>query len=237
MATSSDRPQEHVVARRARDVAAVILAITSGATDAIAFLALGGAFTSVMTGNLVLLGISLGQAQAALGRQIAVAVVGYIAGCYIGARITGPVVPGDPIWPPAVIRGLLVEASLFVLYAAGWWVVGGHPSGWATAGLLGVSALALGVQSATMRRFGVRGLSTTYLTGTLTTLVTSLATGGRFRDVARNLALLVALVSGAATAGLLLALRAAEFAPLVQLVPLGVVVSMAAAARSAAMRK
>ena len=90
MATSSDRPsEEHVVARRVRDVAAVILAITSGATDAIAFLALGGAFTSVMTGNLVLLGISLGQADAALGRQIAVAVIGYIAGCYIGARITG----------------------------------------------------------------------------------------------------------------------------------------------------
>jgi hypothetical protein len=79
-------------------------------------------------------------------------------------------------------------------------------------------------------------LSTTYLTGTLTTLVTSLASGGRFRDVARQLALLVALVTGAATAGLLLALHATEFLPLVQLAPLGVVVSMAGAARSSAMR-
>jgi uncharacterized membrane protein YoaK (UPF0700 family) len=238
MATSSDhRSEEHLVARRVRDVAAVTLAITSGATDAIAFLALGGAFTSVMTGNMVLLGISLGQADTALGRQIAVAVIGYIAGCYIGARITGPVVPGDRIWPPAVTRGLLVEVSLFALYAVGWWAVGGHPTGWATGGLLGVSALALGIQSATVRRFGVPGLSTTYLTGTLTTLVTSLATGGRFRDVARHLALLVALVSGAATAGLLLALHAADFLPLVQLAPLGVVVSMAGAASSSAMRK
>jgi len=36
MATPDDRSEDHVVARRIRDVAAVILAITSGATDAIA---------------------------------------------------------------------------------------------------------------------------------------------------------------------------------------------------------
>jgi len=184
-----------------------------------------------MTGNLVLLGISFGQANVGLGREVAVAVVAYIAGCYVGARITGPIVPGDRIWPATVTRGLLVEASLFVLYAAGWWVVGGHPRGWAVDGLLFVSALALGIQSATVRRFGLPGLSTTYLTGTLTTFVTSLATGGRFRDVVRHLALLVALVSGATIAGLLLALHAAGFVPLVQLVPLGVVLLLAAGAR------
>jgi uncharacterized membrane protein YoaK (UPF0700 family) len=230
MATSDDT-EDHAVARRIRDVAAVILAITSGATDVIAFVALGGVFTSVMTGNLVLFGLSLGQANAALGREVAVAVVAFIGGCYVGARITGPPVPGDRIWPAAVTRGLLIEASLFVLYAAGWWVVGGHPGGWAIDGLLFVSALALGIQSATVRKFGLPGLSTTYLTGTLTEFVSSLATGGRFRDVARHLALLVALVCGAAIAGMLLALHAADFVPLVQLVPLGVVLLLAARAR------
>ena len=44
-----------------RNGAAMALAATSGATDAIGYLTLGHVFTSAMTGNLVLLGISLGH--------------------------------------------------------------------------------------------------------------------------------------------------------------------------------
>jgi len=148
---------DHLVACRLRDAAALTLAVTSGATDAISFLALGGAFTSVMTGNLVLLGVSLGHTDSGLARQIGAAVVGYVAGCALGARITGTPVDGEPVWPPAVTRGLAVEAGLFVMYAAGWWAVGGRPGGAAEVGLLGLSALALGIQSASVRRFGVTG--------------------------------------------------------------------------------
>ena len=213
--------------RRLRDGAAVTLAITSGATDAISILTLGGAFTSVMTGNLVLLGVSIGHADSGLARQIGVAVIGYIAGCAVGARITGTPAHGEGVWPAAVTRGLAVEAALFSLYAAGWWAAGGRPSGAATAALLGLCALALGIQSSSVNRFGVMGLSTTYLTGTLTTLVIRLANGGRFRDVARHFLLLVALLSGAAIATALLALQVRAVVPLVQLVPLGAVVVIA----------
>jgi uncharacterized membrane protein YoaK (UPF0700 family) len=212
------------LARRLRAAAAVILAVTSGATDAVSFLALGGAFTSVMTGNLVLLGISLGQADGSLTRQIGAAVVGYVAGCAIGARIVGTEAAEGPIWPSAVTRGLVVEAALFAVYAIGWWAVGPHPRAAQAAMLLGLSGIALGMQSSTVRRFGVSGLSTTYLTGTLTTLVIRLATGGRFLDVARHMGLLVALVCGATTAALLLSLHAPGFVPLVQLLPLGMAV-------------
>jgi predicted benzoate:H+ symporter BenE len=52
------RPSGQTGSRRWRDAAAVALAVTSGATDAISFIVFGGAFTSVMTGNLVLLGYS-----------------------------------------------------------------------------------------------------------------------------------------------------------------------------------
>jgi uncharacterized membrane protein YoaK (UPF0700 family) len=220
------------VAGRIRDAACVTLAITSGATDAISFLTLGGAFTSVMTGNLVLLGISVGGADGRLARQVGVALAGYITGCAVGARITGAAAPAEPPWPWAVTRGLLIEVSLFAVYAVGWWHAGGRPVGLMAAGLLGLSALALGMQSSTVRRFGASGLSTTYLTGTLTTLVISLATGGRLRGVARHLSLLVALVSGAATAALLLLVHARVFAVLVPLVPLGVVLALAAAAQA-----
>ena len=216
METRDDAP-----AARLRDASAIALAITSGATDALSFLALGGAFTSVMTGNLVLLGISIGHPNGALAQQIAVAIVGYIAGCVVGVRIAGIAKPDDPAWPPAVARALAVEFCLLVFYAAGWWVVGGKPAGALAAGLLGLSALALGIQSATVQRFGVSGLSTTYLTGTLTTLVSRLVTRRRSRDDSRHLLILAGLIVGAALAAVL-ALYARALAPLMQLVPLGI---------------
>jgi uncharacterized membrane protein YoaK (UPF0700 family) len=209
-----------------RDAAAVALAVTSGATDAIGFLALGGAFTSVMTGNMVLLGISMGRADDALAGLIAGAILSYIAGCLLGARVAGTATEDDPIWPAAVTRALAIEAIVFVLYAAGWWATGARPVGGIAVGLLAISALALGIQSAAVQRFGVAGLSTTYLTGTLTTLLIRLATGHRFRDVSHHLLLLVGLIGGASLAALLTHVAPA-LAPLTQLVPLGVVLGIA----------
>jgi uncharacterized membrane protein YoaK (UPF0700 family) len=211
---------ERVLPRRFRDAAAVALAVTSGATDAIGFLALGGVFTSVLTGNMVLLGISVGRADGALAGHAAVAVVSYIAGCALGARIAGTATADDPIWPPAVTRALAIEATMFVLYAAGWWATGGRPDGGIAVGLLAVSAVALGMQSS------VGGLSTTALTGTLTTLVIRLATGHRLRDVVHQLRLSAGFVGGAALAALLVR-EAPVLAPLMQPVALVVVLGIA----------
>src|SRR6185312_3716719 len=44
---------------RVRNIAAMVLAAASRATDAIGYLTMGHVFTSAMTGNLVLLGISI----------------------------------------------------------------------------------------------------------------------------------------------------------------------------------
>ena len=220
METRDDAP-----AVRLRDASAIALAITSGATDALSFLALGGAFTSVMTGNLVLLGISIGHPNGALAQQIAVAIIGYIAGCAVGVRIAGIAKPDDPSWPPTIARALAVEFCLFVLYAAGWWAAGGKPAGALAAGLLGLSAVALGIQSATVQRFGVSGLSTTYLTGTLTTLVSRFATRRRSLDDSRHLLILAGLVVGAALAAVL-AFYGRAFAPLMQLVPLSIAIGI-----------
>ena len=43
-----------------------MLTFLTGCADAIGFLALGGAFASVMTGNMVLLGLSAGRGDADL---------------------------------------------------------------------------------------------------------------------------------------------------------------------------
>jgi len=64
--------------------------------------------------------------------------------------------------------------------------------------LIATSALAMGMQSAAVRILDVPSLSTTYLTGTLTWLVTQLATHpSRLRHCGVQAGALVALVIGA----------------------------------------
>src|SRR4051794_37247476 len=158
-------------ALRLRQTLVVTLAVVSGATDAIGLLALGGAFTSVMTGNMVLLGVSISSADGGLAASSGLAILAFCAGAALGARVAGSPVAGDRIWPRAVTVGLVVEFVFYAAYAVGWWVTGGAPGGGVALGLLLCTAIGLGIQSSTVQRFGVSGMSTTYLTGTLTTVV------------------------------------------------------------------
>ena len=212
---------------RGRAAASLALAVTSGATDAIGYLLLGHVFTSAMTGNLVLLGISLGHRNGVRTGRVIVSLASFTVGCAVGARVAGEPRAADSVWPTAVTRALALEAGLFVCYAGEWWVSGGHPSVAAKAALLGTGAVALGIQGATMQRFGVAGLNTTFFSGALMKFVTGLATGERFRDVAHQLLLLVGLVTGGAITALVV-LHSPGFAPLMQLVPISVALVLAA---------
>ena len=107
---------------------------------------------------------------------------------------------------------------MLAVFAAWWEVNAGHPTGAATYALLAVNAAALGIQRAVLR-FGVSGLSTTYLTGTLTQFVASLHDGAH-RLSTRSIASLIALISGAALGAVL----AVETRRLMPIVPLGVVI-------------
>jgi uncharacterized membrane protein YoaK (UPF0700 family) len=199
-----------------RNVLVVVLIVASGSVDAVGFLRLGGVFTSVMTANMVLLGVSAGTRDAALAMHAGTAFGGYILGSYVGSLVSGHPEDDQPVWPERVSVTLTVELAVLAVFAAWWEATGGHPPGAETYGLLAVNATALGIQSAAVLRFGVPGLSTTYLTGTLTQFVASLSRG-RFRT--QSLASLLAVVSGGAV-GAVLAVEAPRFMPIV---PLGVV--------------
>ena len=216
-------------ALRLRQSLVVTLAVVSGATDAIGLMALGGAFTSVMTGNLVILGVAASTADGGLAIASGGAIVAFCAGAALGARLAGSPVPGDRIWPRPVTVGLAVELVLMVAYAVGWWITGGQPGTAVSLALLFAMAAALGIQSSTVQRFGVSGMSTTYLTGTLTTVVMRLATGRGVREVWHSIEILVGLVAGAAAGAALLVL-APLAAPVLQVAALGAVVLVAAVA-------
>ena len=74
---------------RRRQALVVVLTFVTGSADAMGFLALGGAFSSVMTGNMVLLGLSVGRADGELAVTSAAAIGSFIVGVLVGAHLAG----------------------------------------------------------------------------------------------------------------------------------------------------
>lgn len=199
-----------------RHLLVLLLAVHSGATDAIGFLALGGAFTSVMTGNLVLAGVGLATGDHDLLLLTTSAVVCFALGCAAGVVLAGSPATGDVIWPRPVTIALTVQLVITLGYACAWWLLDAHPGEAAGLLLLLANAIGLGIQSSAVQRFGVSGLSTTYLTGTLTTMVVALVGQRRLEGAGSRLRILAALVVGAAT-GALLVSHVPMAAPVLQL--------------------
>jgi uncharacterized membrane protein YoaK (UPF0700 family) len=90
------------------------------------------------------------------------------------------------------------------LTLAGWLGSGGHPRETVQILLLALSAFAMGVQSAGVNTLPLAGAATTYLTGTLTTLTTELATSGVPSTMRRRFAVLAAALAGAGLDAVLL---------------------------------
>jgi uncharacterized membrane protein YoaK (UPF0700 family) len=200
----------------------VALAVASGATDAIGFLALGGTFTSVMTGNMVLLGVAAAHHDLAALLLTAAAVAAFVtgAGTGTGARIAGSTHADDPVWPRAVTVALGAEFVLFAAFASVWWLTQSAPPSAIFLPLLVLNAAALGIQSSAVQRFGTPGLSTTYLTGTLTSVIIRLVSGQGVRAVRHSGAILAGLIAGAAL-GAGLCRYAPALVPLPQLLSVG----------------
>ncbi len=192
-----------------------VLALASGATDAFGYLRLGGTFTSVMTGNMVLFAVAAAHADGALVVRTALAICGYLGGAALGVRLAGVTYTATPA---RTVRLLLwTELALFMVYAIVFQMVR-NPAGLGAQGaMLMVAALGLGIQSSAVQSYQVSGLSTTFLTGTLTSVAVHLAQGRPLRHAARSLHILCGLLAGAgAAAGLALASpRAAAALPAV----------------------
>lgn len=214
-------PSEFWSPARRRDALVIILTLVTGSTDAIGLLRLGGVFTSVMTGNMVFLGIAAGEHSGTIALHTGVAFAAYMFGSFIGARVAGHAPENEThVWPKPVVVALAVELGVLLVFAVWWEFLHGAPSTHVTYALLGLNAVALGVQSSAVLRFGVHGLSTTYLTGTLTQFVAGFTKGDLH---VRSGLILLALIVGAFL-GAVTALHAPLFAPLVPIGALAIVV-------------
>jgi uncharacterized membrane protein YoaK (UPF0700 family) len=163
------RVESRMPPARVRDVMLVMLSLAAGCVDAVGYLGLGHIFVANMTGNTVLFGLALGQAKGQAALRAIVALGGFIVGVGVGAVIVGPE-GEEATWPPAVTAALTVELVVLVMLAAGWFLASSEPAGGVVYALICLLALAMGIQSAAVRRLGVPGVATTYITGTLTSL-------------------------------------------------------------------
>lgn len=205
---------------------AIALTFGSGANDVAAFTRLGGVFTSVMTGNFVFFGLAVADRSVSLASHTAVAIAGYITGVAVATWVSHGVkerssAGASRVLPRHVSWALGAELALLAGGAAGWEVTGTRPRGGAEFALLAVAAAAMGVQSAAVNEMGFRNFSTTFLTGTLTWLVTSVARpDGDASDWPRRVSALVALAAGACLSGLLV-VNAVRVVPVLALAGVG----------------
>ena len=195
---------------------AIALTFGSGAADVASFTRMGGVFTSVMTGNIVLWGLSVAQRSVSLLGHTAVSIAGYIIGVAGGTWVAHGFkvhnngkpdeTDRDSVLPAHVSWALFTELVLLAGLAVGWEISGGRPAGWVEYVLLAITAAGMGVQSSSVNEMGLSHVSTTFLTGTLTGLVSSLARPGQDTKYgARRIGVLIGLAAGAVLCGLLVA--------------------------------
>jgi uncharacterized membrane protein YoaK (UPF0700 family) len=159
----------------ARDLMLTLLALAAGCVDAASFLGLGQVMTAAMTGNTILLGLALGQADAEGTLRSTVALAGFVAGALLGAAIVERG-PRGVIWMPRITAALALELVVLVILALAWHVLEGRPA-WPIDyrhPLIAAAGIAMGIQSAAATRVGVPGVTTTYVTGTLTSMAARL---------------------------------------------------------------
>lgn len=172
------------------------LCFVSGGLDAISFLALGGVFASVMTGNLVFLGVSTAAGHGTAITSTVVALTGYVVGVAVGARLAR-LRPDGRVWSTGVSLTLLAEILVLTTACAVWVLHGQRVGATGQALLLGCVVFAMGMQGAAVRTLGV-SVSTTYMTGALTTLIEGVSLRHPFGSAQWYSVLSLVLVSGGA---------------------------------------
>lgn len=215
-----------LAAEDVRDLLLVCLTFASGAVDVISFLGLGRVFTALMSGNIILLGLAAGSGAGPEAVRSAVSLVVYAIGVFAASLVVRDATT-PRLWPVSMTIVLKWEAIAQAGLLAGWLGASGHPNEGFKVVLVGVSALAMALQAGAVARLSVAGVTTTYVTGTLTGLIGGLALrSGQRRELVRRAVVLVALLVGAACGAVLLR-NARSVAPALPLAITLVVIAVA----------
>ena len=172
----------------------LLLTWAAGSMDALGYLGLDHVFTANMTGNTVLLGLATGRGEVLAALRSFSALLGFVAGVGAGAAAIQSQKPASST-KRAVSRAILVEGAVLAAFTILWHLPVRATSPSALQLLIALAAAAMGIQSAIVRRLNLPGVATTYITGTITSLVAGLTSRlSRARALSRSTA-----VAGRAT--------------------------------------
>jgi len=152
----------------------VATAIT-GLIDAISYLALGHVFTANMTGNVVFLAFAVAGAPGLSITRSLTALVAFLAGALIGGRaatrLSGILTPSWITTALSLESALLLVATLAAINFRD-----SSGSSFQLYSIIVLTACAMGIRNATVRKMAIPDLTTTVLTLT----ITGLAADSRF---------------------------------------------------------
>lgn len=247
MTTAVEKANHQISGATVRNWLLDALTVSSGASDAISFLALGKVFSAFMTGNIAFLGMAI--ASTTTGSTIygvapprilwmLAAMAGFAGGIYLATKIVSssrqPAThegghPNGGVWPQRTTLALGLSLLAHLCFVLIWFATSAHPGDNVIPVLLATWALAMGMQSAAVRNLNVGGIFTTAATATFIFLFGAVANGVPITgDERRRMrGVLLSLAIGATLGGLLL-IHAPIYAPVLPFViTIGVVVTAA----------
>jgi uncharacterized membrane protein YoaK (UPF0700 family) len=178
-----------------------IITATCGIVDAVCFLALGGVFAEMMTGNLLLMSLSIGTGGA-LGdtARYLPAMLAFMCGALLGGRL---------LRGPHKLRerriGFAVEGLVIVAATVVTWRTAPDAVNLAGHVVVVMLAFAMGIQNAMVRTHGIADLATNVMTVTFTAVIADSRLAGGDNHNWRRRGLSIGLFCAGAAVGAFLA--------------------------------
>lgn len=177
----------------------------TGLVDAVSYIGLGRVFTANMTGNVVLLAFAAAGVPGLSVPRSLTALIGFFIGAVIGGRIAAGF--GASARQRWIAAAFVMEAVLLIAAAVVsiGYRIGVSESSARLYAIIVLTAFAMGIRNAAVRKLGVADLTTTVLTLTITGLAadSSLA-GGSNPNLLRRLGSVVMMFGGAVLGALML---------------------------------
>ncbi|MEW4371224.1 YoaK family protein [Paenibacillus kandeliae] len=163
-----------------RNLIILLLCLVSGIVDVIGYLNLGRVFTANMTGNIIVMGMAIGNLHTVSFLRSGVAFAGFIIGNAVARLMLGSSKPTG-LWSPRLTVLVIIQLVFFLLFSV---MAQSLLIPAVEYGLIALLSFTMGTQTTMARRLGVAGISTTVLTNNMASVVEDVT--ARLRQLARR---------------------------------------------------
>lgn len=173
----------------------LLLTFAAGMMDALSYFQ-NHVFTANMTGNAVVLGLSLAGSERSRALPTAVSFASFALGAFFGAVVLIRLKTNQN-WHEDLKVGTALELPWLAAFASLYFISPPPSSGAIALALTATAACAMGIQSVAAWRLRIAGVSTTFITGTLTAAAIQLAAkdSGAVESDERSPSLLVTILA------------------------------------------